>query len=120
MMSKPVDAFPAGLKLAATLLIATGLLHCVGGLWRGFSAGGDMLVLFGLVYTALGALLYMRLTKIRYLALLIVLIGGTGTFVLLTASPATDWLMRTFFAFDVVIFALLFISIWRGRAISKS
>lgn len=117
-MSKSIDSFPAGLKLAATLLIAAGLLHCTGGLWRGWSAGGDILITFGIVYTAVGVLLYIQFTKIRYLALLSVLVGGTGAFVLLSSSPAFDWLVSIFLAFDVAIFALLFISIWRGRAVS--
>jgi hypothetical protein len=117
-MSKTREAFPFGRKLAGFLLIVTGFLHSFSWMSSGWVAQTGTMIVFGQILFALGVGLLLAIGKIRYLALLAALIGGVGACITMETSQFADWLIWTVIAFDIVIFALLFVSIWRGRAAS--
>ncbi|MCY6383256.1 hypothetical protein [Hoeflea prorocentri] len=110
-----MDAFAKGLKLAGQLLVVSGLLHFLAWTIDGWSDETVRHIPFGAAYIVLGAALIYRIRWIRYLAFIITLIGALSAY--MTAGPfsASAWLTWLFIAFDLVILALIAISIWRGQ-----
>ncbi len=114
-MAKPSEALPSGLGLAGQLLIATGILHCLAWIVSGWSDDTMRLIPVGLVYAALGAALYFRIPKIRYLAFLVTLIGVLVAYITMNGAQLAIWLSWLFIVIDLTVLAILAASIWRGR-----
>ena len=114
-MAKTIEAWSMGLKIAGGLLVLTGILHCFAWTVYGWSDGMGAIVIYGMVYALLGGLLLSRVGKIRYLAFLVTLVGVLAAYITMGSSAIKDELMWLSIAIDLVILAILAISIWKGR-----
>jgi len=114
-MTKSREALAGCLKLAGALLIVSGILHGFNWIVSGWNPDSRNLVYFGVLYLVLGAFLRLGVPKIRYLAILSVMMGGIGAYIMLHVFAVPESLTEVLIAFDAAIFVLLFASIWRGR-----
>ncbi len=106
---------PGTLKLAGQLLVVSGILHCLAWILGGSSGETARFVVIGLAYVLIGAGLFFRVPKIRYLAFLIVLIGVVGDYIALGAGMVAVWFAYLMLLIDLAVLAMLIASIWRGR-----
>lgn len=113
-MARTREALQGALKISGLLMIISGGLHILA--WVIGRWDGDLVlpIPFGIAYLLVGAGLYYRLPKIRYLALLVALIGALGAYIAL-GSTGTDWLIGLIIVIDLAVIALLVTSTWRGR-----
>lgn len=114
-MEKAREALPSALRFAGHLMIIAGVLHCLSWIVSGWSNTAMTLMVFGILYLIIGAALHYRVPKVRYPALLIVLIGALGAYITMNGAQITQWLSQLFIVIDLVVIALLAASIWRGR-----
>jgi hypothetical protein len=114
-MARSREALQGALKLCGRLLIVSGVLHLIA--WIIGALGGDSarMLPFGIAYLLVGAGLFYRLPVVRYLALIVTLVGVLGAYITLGGAGVVAWLSGLFITIDLVVILLLAASIWRGR-----